>query len=267
MIEQLRSKLQARGTKGFIGIQRLFRIMDDDNDKAISYKEFAKALRDFKIDLQDQEARALFAYFDVDRSGKLEINEFVQALTVKPKHSFYRSVTLIIWFRQQKGELSEGRASIVRETFRALDKDNDGVIRVNDIKGIYSARQHPDVKSGKKTEDDVLGEFLETFEIHHHLSVGTRDQQVTLKEFIEYYTNVSASIDSDEYFERMIATSFKLWTTNTKYREYAPEKTQIISTVQPNRLQVHSLAPFGTSTLPTDYSTNLRPNTSQGYSY
>jgi len=25
---------------------------------------------------------------------------------------------------------------------------------------------HPDVKAGKKTEDEILGEFLDTFEVH-----------------------------------------------------------------------------------------------------
>jgi hypothetical protein len=43
------------------------------------------------------------------------------------------------------------------------------VIDINDIKGVYNASRHPDVKSGKKTEDEVLGEFIETFEQHHSL--------------------------------------------------------------------------------------------------
>ena len=40
-----------------------------------------------------------------------------------------------------------------------------------DIKSVYSAKNHPDVRKGLKTEDDVLGEFLETFELHHNLRV------------------------------------------------------------------------------------------------
>ena len=63
---------------------------------------------------------------------------------------------------------------------------------------MYSAKSHPDVRSGKKTEDEILGEFLETFEMHHSLNgAGTRDRSVTIEEFIEYYNNVSASIDND----------------------------------------------------------------------
>jgi hypothetical protein len=56
---------------------------------------------------------------------------------------------------------------------------------------------HPEVKSGKKSEDEILGEFIETFEMHHNIGGGSRDQSVTMEEFLEYYNNVSASLDND----------------------------------------------------------------------
>lgn len=56
----------------------------------------------------------------------------------------------------------------------------------------------------------MLGEFLETFELHHNLKRGTRDQRVTLDEFIEYYNNVSANIDNEEYFRQMIVNAYRL---------------------------------------------------------
>ena len=47
----------------------------------------------------------------------------------------------------------------------------------------------------------MLGEFLETFEQHHNLRNNNQaDGRVTLEEFVEYYTNVSASIDDEMYF-------------------------------------------------------------------
>jgi hypothetical protein len=48
------------------------------------------------------------------------------------------------------------------------------VLDINDIKGKYNASKHPEVKSGKKTEDDVLKEFLETFEMHHNVMHGSK---------------------------------------------------------------------------------------------
>ncbi len=124
--------------------------MDDDNDRGISYREFTKALKDYKIDLTDDESRAVFREFDTDQSGILSIDEFVRGV---------------------RGEMNDFRRNLCTQAFGILDKDRDGVLRVNDIKGVYSARLHPDVKSGKRTEDEVLGEFLETFEAHHNLRV------------------------------------------------------------------------------------------------
>jgi Ca2+-binding EF-hand superfamily protein len=57
----------------------------------------------------------------------------------------------------------------VRKAFDRLDKDKSGIINVDDIKGVYNGKNHPDVKAGKKSEDEVLSEFLDTFEMHHTL--------------------------------------------------------------------------------------------------
>ena len=42
-----------------------------------------------------------------------------------------------------------------------------------------------------------------------HLS-GVSDGKVTREEFLEYYTNVSASIDNEEYFTQMMNSSWNL---------------------------------------------------------
>ena len=74
---------------------------------------------------------------------------------------------------------------------------------------------HPDVKKGIKTEEEVLSEFLDTFEVHHGLKhPEDRDGKVTLREFIEYYTNISSTIDNDEYFELMITNAWNLNNVN-----------------------------------------------------
>jgi len=46
------------------------------------------------------------------------------------------------------------------------------VLDINDIKDSYNASKHPDVLSGKKTKDQILVEFLETFEQHHNILNG-----------------------------------------------------------------------------------------------
>lgn len=37
-----------------------------------------------------------------------------------------------------------------------------------------------------------------------------KDRKITLQEFLEYYTNISSTIDNDEYFELMITNAWNL---------------------------------------------------------
>ena len=189
-LNKLRTKLAQRGARGFVGMQRQFKIMDDDMSGAIEMPEFVKAMRDFRIDLNQQELNIVFEAFDRDSSGAINYDEFVRGV---------------------RGPMNNFRKKIVMQAFKKIDKDGSGVLEMNDIKVSYNAKLHPDVKSGKKTEDEILGEFLETFEAHHAMNGGTRDQRVTPEEFVEYYTNISASIDNDEYFELMMINSWKLY--------------------------------------------------------
>ena len=65
--------------------------------------------------------------------------------------------------------------------------------------------------SGKKTEEQILLEFLETFETNHNLrNNNAPDHIVTKEEFEEYYNNISASIDNDQYFELMMNNCWKI---------------------------------------------------------
>ena len=49
-----------------------------------------------------------------------------------------------------------------------MDKDGSGFVEVEDIIGTYDAKNHPAVRECRKTEEDVLEEFLSTFEQHHN---------------------------------------------------------------------------------------------------
>jgi hypothetical protein len=90
------------------------------------------------------------------------------------------------------------RKKLVLQAFNKIDRDGSGVVDMNDIRGLYNATRHPDVIQGKKTEEDILLEFLETFETHHNISNSTApDHVVTIEEFEEYYNNISSSIDND----------------------------------------------------------------------
>lgn len=123
---------------------------------------------------------ALFDYFDVDHGGEIDYNEFLRAI---------------------RGPMNQSRKQVVAQAFKKLDKDGNGWIDINDVRGVYNGKGHPDVKAGKKTEDDILKEFLQTFEMAH--SIRNNDAPnyvVTKEEFNEYYNMISIGIDDDRYF-------------------------------------------------------------------
>ena len=96
--------------------------------------------------------------------------------------------------------MNPARSAIAKKVYTIMDKDKSGKVDINDIRQSYNAKQHPDVKAGKKTEDEVLGEFLDTFEDHFCDMKGhedARDGVISMDEWLEYYNNVSMSIDDD----------------------------------------------------------------------
>lgn len=171
-------------------MQRIFKVMDDNGSGTLDIQEFWKANCDFRIPISQEECRKLFDLFDLNGDGEIDYNELMRSVI---------------------GEMNPIRKDFVKKAFSKLDKDKSGVVDIRDIQGTFNAKLHPDVKAGKKTEDEVLSEFLDTFELHHALKKpGDRDRKITLEEFTEYYTNISSTIDRDDYFELMITNAWNL---------------------------------------------------------
>jgi hypothetical protein len=61
------------------------------------------------------------------------------------------------------------------------------------------AAEHPDVKSRRRTEAEVLREFLLGFERQ-----ANAQGAVTLPQFERYFSMLSRTIDDDEYFATMM---------------------------------------------------------------
>lgn len=83
LLERLRQELAARGARGFIGIQRKFRIIDDDGDQRLSIGEFTKAMRETDLNFSLLEINALFKLIDTDQSGTIDFEEFLMTLRVR----------------------------------------------------------------------------------------------------------------------------------------------------------------------------------------
>lgn len=60
--------------------------------------------------------------------------------------------------------MSNARKEIIMQAFRKLDKTGDGVITIEDLRGVYNAKHHPKYQNGDWTEDQVFRAFLDNFD-------------------------------------------------------------------------------------------------------
>ena len=91
----------------------------------------------------------------------------------------------------------------VKQAFELVDRTGDGEITVQDLIGAYDVTQHPLVKEGTITPEEVLNNFLQTWDTSH-------DGVVTWSEFLDYYKDLSVGIDDDDYFELMMRNAWHL---------------------------------------------------------
>ena len=191
VIEKLRKVISKRGTRGIMSIRREFMIADNDNNKTVDINEFRKFCHDYRIPLNQNEIQTLFSELDRNRNGKIDYEEFLRGVV---------------------GEMNDRRRKIVLQVFNVFDKNQNGVIELDDIRENYNAKFHPDVQSGKKTEEEVLAEFLDTFEYQFSLlnDGKNKDGKITMEEFLDYYNNISMSIKDDDYFEEMMKSVYNL---------------------------------------------------------
>ncbi|XP_063962532.1 calcyphosin-like protein [Lytechinus pictus] len=183
-VQKMRDTLLKRGPSTIKSLGRSFRIMDDDGNKSISREEFKKGFTDYNCGLSDEEYEAVFQLCDKDSSGALSFDEFL--IHLKPP-------------------MNQGRIDIVEKAFAKADKTGDGVITVADMKGVYNVKQNPKYANGEWTEKQCFEEFLKTFEEENN-----PDGKVTMEEFLNYYSGISASIDNDAYFNLMMRNSWKI---------------------------------------------------------
>jgi len=180
---QFKLAIQQRGGVGIRSLKRIFQQMDFDGSRSLDAQEFEQALAAFGIFPKKVELQALMKYYDVNGDGRISYEEFLSGL---------------------KEELSERRLNMVRKAFTRLDRDNSGNITVSDVDGVYDVSKNPEFLEGRKTREEIFQEFLNNFEGQR----GNRDGAITWDEFCDYYGDLSMSTPSDEYFVRMMESTW-----------------------------------------------------------
>ena len=78
LIKEFKGKLASRGARGLLGMQRIFKIMDDNNNGTLEIQEFWKGCHDFRIAIDQDECRRLFDLCDINGDGTIDYNELLR---------------------------------------------------------------------------------------------------------------------------------------------------------------------------------------------
>lgn len=142
-MEKLRAQCLSRGASGIQGVARFFRRLDRDGSRSLDVGELQRGLAELGLVLDAAEMEGVCRRWDRDGSGTLDLEEFLRAL---------------------RPPMSQAREAVVAAAFAKLDRSGDGVVTVDDLRGVYSGRTHPKVRSGEWTEEQVLRHFLDNFD-------------------------------------------------------------------------------------------------------
>lgn len=201
VIGRIREALTHRAG-GFLELRdmaRQFQIMDKDKNGLLSKEELkiglSNFLRVFNFEITRADFEKLFAAFDKNGDSNVSYDEFIRGL---------------------RGDMNERRVDLVKKCFELLDADKSGSITTAEIKEKFDVSQHPKVLRGEWTEAKAIEEFMKPWN-------KDGDDKIDWQEFVDYYQWISASIDSDDYFELMLRNAFHLsggegWSQNTTCR-------------------------------------------------
>eukprot|EP00927_Polykrikos_kofoidii_P058511 TRINITY_DN53068_c0_g1_i1.p1 TRINITY_DN53068_c0_g1~~TRINITY_DN53068_c0_g1_i1.p1 ORF type:complete len:189 (-),score=46.22 TRINITY_DN53068_c0_g1_i1:104-670(-) len=180
---KIAEQLASRGGHSLGGLARQFKIMDDAGDKKLDAGDLKYGLQDFGIEISSDELAEFIAHADSETDGVLTYNEFIVAI---------------------RGPMSDDRKAVVDQAYAKFDADGNGFVKIDDIKAVYSADEHPKVISGEMTPDQVFAEFLQAF--------GDKDADgmISQDEWYTYYNTISAGVDNDEEFALIITNAWKL---------------------------------------------------------
>ncbi|EGR29644.1 hypothetical protein IMG5_151930, partial [Ichthyophthirius multifiliis] len=184
-LEELKKKLNQRGIRGYLKLYS--KLKSAYNQKKISSSVFAQCLQEQRI--QCNECEFIFQ-----------------------KYSNQQGFDLDSFFKDLKGKIKEQRQALIVYAFQIMDNNRCGEVQLDDVLQNYNCQEHPYVKIGKLTEDEVLVDFQDSFE--SHLTIFNQSNlnkgKVHFNEFFEFYHIISATIDDDQFFEDMMVNCWNI---------------------------------------------------------
>ena len=214
---KFRKLLVSLGTKSIFRFQKMLSIYDRDNSGFISFDNFYTIFQSNYIDIPLVDIKSIFGLFD--NNNEKQINS---ASEYKIKYDLLLKSII--------GNISIKRRALIQKVFDSFNKDKNGKILISDMKNRFNPSRHPDVLKGSKTENKILGEFLDFLEIfreYYNNLHGGYTFNMGFQEFLEFYSEISLSIEDDKDFENLLINCWDLELIEQKDKMNDNNKEQI----------------------------------------
>ena len=191
----LKNELVKIGVKGLLNIHYKFLTLCPNISK-ITLNDLVNILNLNHINFDPDEFKDLFNYFSIDSNNKfLDYTRFIR---------FF------------KKELNETKLNIVEKIFLSLQYENSNEeedVPLNQIKNKYKAKNHPEVVSGIKTENEKIKEFRECFDINYDIFnsrkyLANNEKMVDFDMFANFYEYVSFIYEGDNEFVNLLVSTW-----------------------------------------------------------
>jgi len=183
LMTRIRTRLVERGSGGVKGIGRLYQVARDNPTEMIDLAgELPKLMNDIGVILNKTELNELIRLLDCDGTGRITYDEFLF---------------------QMAPPLNQTRINSVNKAFDQLDADGSGRVAIRLLESVHNPASSEMVRMGKTTGKEILGNLMASYD-------RDSDGLITREEFIDYYREISPSIDNDEYFTLMIKLTWNV---------------------------------------------------------
>ena len=214
---KFRKLLVSLGIKSIFRFQKMLSIYDRDNSGFISFENFYTIFQSNYIDIPLVDIKSIFGLFD--NNNEKQINS---ASEYKIKYDLLLKSII--------GNISIKRRALIQKVFDSFSRDKNGKILISDMKNRFNPSRHPDVLKGSKTENKILGEFLDFLEIfreYYNNLHGGYTFNMGFQEFLEFYSEISLSIEDDKDFENLLINCWDLELIEQKDKMNDNNKEQI----------------------------------------
>ena len=160
----------------------LFEVKNNsDQNQTITIENFINVFKNLGLNIPQNDISNLFNLLDFSQTGKVTIDDIINTIA---------------------DPMNEHRKLYVVNKFAKMDLEKQGEVRISLLKEKYNPKGHPDVISGKISDEEIYKQFCYTLDIYCSIRMIT--DSINYKQFIEYYNGISSAIFDENYFEAIL---------------------------------------------------------------